>query len=181
MTPDGTLSIGEVAARTGVRPSALRWYESVGLLPPPPRVSGRRRYDELTVGRVALVQLAQRAGFHVDEIRTLLHGFAPDVAPAARWRQLAARKVEELDALIDAAQRMRRVLDERMRCDCREIDECARRLADRRAAAVDFESTRSRRMPPSPTGGSHAHHTDRHDAAARRAAPRAAPGHSTRR
>src|SRR5207237_5273831 len=97
MTRDESLSIGEVAARTGVRPSALRYYESVGLLPPPPRVSGGRRYGELTVGFVALVRLAQRAGFRVDEIRTLLHGFTPDVAPAARWRQLAAQKVVELD------------------------------------------------------------------------------------
>ena len=172
MTRDESLSIGEVAARTGVRPSALRYYESVGLLPPPPRVSGRRRYGELTVGFVTLVQLAQRAGFRVDEIRTLLHGFTPDVAPAARWQQLAAQKVVELDERIAAAQRMRSMLDERMRCDCRRVEDCARLLV---TADVDLESTRSRRMPPSPTGGSHAHHTDRHTASARRTAPPARP------
>jgi MerR family redox-sensitive transcriptional activator SoxR len=73
-----------VARRVGIRTSALRYYERVGLLPAPRRVSGRRRYDESTVQMLRLIQLAQGAGFTVAEIQTLLHGFAPDTPPAAR-------------------------------------------------------------------------------------------------
>ena len=83
------LAIGEVARRAGIRPSALRYYESIGLLPVPIRVSGRRRYDERTVQLLRVVQLAQQAGFTVAEIQTLLHGYAPETPPAARWRPLA--------------------------------------------------------------------------------------------
>lgn len=63
------LTIGEVARRAGLRPSALRYYESVGILSPPQRVSGQRRYDATALQRIALIQLAQRAGFTIAEIR----------------------------------------------------------------------------------------------------------------
>jgi MerR family redox-sensitive transcriptional activator SoxR len=72
------LAIGEVARRAGIQPSALRYYERIGLMPAPKRVSGRRRYGEDTVQMLKVVQLAQSAGFTVAEIQTLLHGFAPD-------------------------------------------------------------------------------------------------------
>ena len=85
----GDLPIGEVARRAGIRPSALRFYESIGLMPAPKRVNGRRRYDESTVQMLRVVQLAQRAGFTVAEIQTLPHGFAPDTPPADRWRRHA--------------------------------------------------------------------------------------------
>jgi MerR family redox-sensitive transcriptional activator SoxR len=93
------LAIGEVARRAGIRPSALRYYESIGLLPVPKRVSGQRRYDESTVQMLKVIQLAQRAGFTIAEVQTLLHGFAPGTALAARWQPLAQRKIAELDAL----------------------------------------------------------------------------------
>ena len=67
------LAIGEVARRAGIRPSALRYYESISLLPQPKRVGGRRRYDESTVLMLKVIQLAQQAGFTVAEIQTLLH------------------------------------------------------------------------------------------------------------
>src|SRR5215216_6297212 len=105
------LAIGEVARRAGIRPSALRYYESIGLLPAPKRVSGRRRYDESTVQMLKVVRLAQHAGFTVAEIQTLLHGFEPDTPPAVRWRPLARQKLRELDALIERAQQMKRVLE----------------------------------------------------------------------
>src|SRR6478735_9399062 len=94
------LPIGEVARQAGIRPSALRYYESIGLMPAPKRVNGQRRYDESTVQMLKVVQLAQQAGFTVAEIQTLLHGFAPDTPPAARWQPLARSKIRELDALI---------------------------------------------------------------------------------
>jgi len=118
-------AIGEVARRAGIRTSALRYYERIGLLPAPRRVSGRRRYDERTVQMLKVIQLAQGAGFTVAEIQTLLHGFAPDTPPAARWQPLARKKLEELDALIARAQQMKQVLATGLNCGCLRLEECA--------------------------------------------------------
>lgn len=122
------LTIGAVARRSGLRPSALRYYESAGLLPAPGRVGGQRRYDAGVLERLAVIQLAQDAGFTIAEIRTLLHGFAPDAPPPARWRDLATRKLPEVDALIARAQGMRRILEAGLRCECPTLEECARAL-----------------------------------------------------
>lgn len=119
------LAIGEVARRAGVRPSALRYYESIRLLPAPRRVAGRRRYDENTIQMLKVIQLAQQAGFTVAEIQTLLHGFAPETPPAARWQPLARQKLAELDALIERAQRMKQILQAGLNCGCLRLEDCA--------------------------------------------------------
>jgi MerR family transcriptional regulator, redox-sensitive transcriptional activator SoxR len=119
------LVIGEVARRAGIRPSALRYYESIGLMPAPKRVNGRRRYDESTVQMLRVVQLAQQAGFTVAEIQTLLHGFAPDTPPAARWQPLAQQKIAELDALIVQVQKMKLILMTGLDCGCLRLEDCA--------------------------------------------------------
>ena len=119
------LAIGEVARRAGIRPSALRYYESIQLLPPPRRVGGRRRYDETTVGMLKIIQLAQSAGFSVAEIATLLHGFAPETPPAARWQPLARKKLRELDELIARAEHMKRILASGLNCGCLRFEDCA--------------------------------------------------------
>ena len=119
------LSIGEVARRVGVRTSALRYYESIGLLPAARRVNGRRRYDGTAVQQLAVIRLAQQAGFTVAEIQTLFHGFAAATAPSERWRPLAARKLAELDALIARAQQMQRILEMLSQCTCERLEECA--------------------------------------------------------
>ena len=127
MTVTG-LSISEVARRAGVRPSTLRYYEQVGLLVPPPRSSGRRRYDATVFNRLALITYAKRVGFTIAETKLLLTGFAPDTSASARWHDLAPRKAEELDALITRAQEMRNGLQAALHCTCRTLDECGRRL-----------------------------------------------------
>jgi len=119
------LAIGEVARRAGIRPSTLRFYESISLLPQPRRVSGRRRYDESTVQMLKVIQLAQQAGFTVAEIQTLLHGFEPDTPPAARWQPLARQKLRELDALIERAQHMKHILETGLNCGCLRLEDCA--------------------------------------------------------
>jgi MerR family redox-sensitive transcriptional activator SoxR len=96
--------IAELAQQAGVRPSALRYYESVGLLPRPKRVNGRRRYDASALQRLSMLQLAQQAGFTIAEIQTPVHGFAPAIPPAARWTALAREKLVQLDAQIERAQ-----------------------------------------------------------------------------
>jgi MerR family redox-sensitive transcriptional activator SoxR len=119
------LAIGEVARRAGIRPSALRYYDSIGLLPAPKRVSGRRHYDESTVQLLKVVQLAQQAGFTVAEIQILLHGFAPDTPPAARWQPLAQQKIAEVDAMIERAQQMKHILETGLNCGCLRLEDCA--------------------------------------------------------
>jgi MerR family redox-sensitive transcriptional activator SoxR len=122
------LSIGQVAARCGIATSAIRYYESEGLLPRPPRRGGRRVYDASVLDRLGLIELAKRAGFTVAEIRQLLAGFARRTPPGERWRQLTSAKLAELDARIAEAERMKRVLRRVMRCRCPGLDDCGRAL-----------------------------------------------------
>ncbi|MCI0396685.1 MAG: MerR family transcriptional regulator [Chloroflexi bacterium] len=119
------MTIGEVARLVGVRTSTLRYYESIGLLPAPRRANGRRRYDSSVVQTLAVLQLAQRAGFTIAEMQTLLHGFEPDTPPAARWRVLARDKIIELDAQIERAQQMKRILEAALQCGCLRLEDCA--------------------------------------------------------
>ena len=122
------MTIGEVARKAGIRPSALRYYESVGILPKPERVNGRRHYDgEVLRGvldRLAVVNIAQQAGFTVAEIRTLLHGFSDDAPPSERWRIMAREKLTEVEALIYHARGMKRVLERGLGCECLRIEDC---------------------------------------------------------
>lgn len=125
-------SIGEVAREAGVAASALRYYERMGLLPAPPRRSRQRRYDARVFGRLELIRLALQAGFSIGETRTFLCGFSGDTPPAARWRALAVRKLEEVNALMERAQRMKTLLESSFHCRCPSLADCERYLCDRR-------------------------------------------------
>jgi len=120
------LSIGEVARRAGIAASAVRYYERVGVLPPAGRVSGKRRYGTEVLTHLALVRMAQEAGFTIEEIRTLVSGFPEGTPPAERWQELARRKLPEVDALIARLLTVREVLEESLRCNCLTLDACAR-------------------------------------------------------
>src|SRR5262249_40388519 len=85
--------IGQLAKTAGVPASAIRYWESAGILPTPRRVHGRRLYGPESVHRLALVRLAQDCGFRVEEIRELLHGFYAETKPPRRWQVMAARKL----------------------------------------------------------------------------------------
>ena len=125
------LSIGEVARRAGVRASALRYYEKVGLIAPQPREGGRRRYDPGVFNTLAVIEIAKQAGFTIGETRLLLHGFGRDVAASRRWRALAERKEAEIDALMANARRMKRLLRAALGCRCVTLEECGRWLRSR--------------------------------------------------
>ena len=127
MAGDGW-SIGEVARRAGIAPSAIRYYERLGHLPTPPRAGGKRRYDATVLEWLALVALAREAGFTMAEIRTLVRGFAPGTPPARRWEALATRKLAEVDALVARAERMREVLRLALACGCLRLEECGHLL-----------------------------------------------------
>jgi MerR family transcriptional regulator, redox-sensitive transcriptional activator SoxR len=122
------MSIGEVARRAGVRPSALRYYEGVGVLPAPERENGRRRYDgevlREVLDRMAVVRVAQQAGFTISEIRTLLNGFSEETPPSECWRLLAEEKLPEVEALVKRALGMRAVLERGLRCECLRLEDC---------------------------------------------------------
>jgi MerR family transcriptional regulator, redox-sensitive transcriptional activator SoxR len=119
------MNIGEVARSAGVRPSALRYYEGVGLLPPPERENGRRRYDGEVLDRLEVVRGAQQAGFTISEIRTLLNGFAEDTPPSKRWRLLAEEKLPEVEALVERALSMKDLAERGLRCECLRLEECS--------------------------------------------------------
>ena len=117
------MRIGEVADRAGVRVSLIRYYEEIGLLPEPDRVSGQRRYDGTVLRRLAVIGVAQRAGLALGEVKELLdHGNDP---MSERLRELAERRLPEIDALIERAQRVRGWLQDAAGCGCERIDECA--------------------------------------------------------
>ena len=81
------MSIGEVAARTGIPASTLRYYEQIGLLPVPRRENGQRRYGPEVLRLLALIQVAKQASFSLTEIRNLLETESP---VAEGWRAIAA-------------------------------------------------------------------------------------------
>jgi MerR family redox-sensitive transcriptional activator SoxR len=124
-------AIGEVARRVGIRASAIRYYESVEVLPAPQRINGRRRYDARVFDRLAVIQMAQQAGFTVAELRTLFNGFTTETTASARWEVLARQKLVEVDALMSRVQAMKGILEEiLLRCRCLTLDECAQCIRD---------------------------------------------------
>ena len=123
------LTIGQVAALAGVRASAIRYYEEIGVLPAPERVGGQRRYSPEVVQRLAIVGVARRAGFTLAEIAELL-----DATPAHEHvRALAERKLPAIDALIERAELVRAWLEAARACHCATLDVCG--LFDERALA----------------------------------------------
>jgi len=86
------LSIGQVARRVGLRTSAIRYYEKVGLLPRAPRVGRQRRYEPQVLERLAVVRFAQFVGLRLSEIKWLLND-VPGRPPPERWRQLARQRL----------------------------------------------------------------------------------------
>ena len=118
------LTISEVAQQAGLRPSAIRYYESVNLLPVPRRVSGQRRYSPDVLRRLSFIQIAQAAGFTLAEMQTLFNGLDGDNPLSERWRMLAQQKMGEVEALIERAQGMKTMLENGLNCGCLSLEEC---------------------------------------------------------
>ena len=121
MPDDGLVPIGELARRTGVATSALRYYEGIGLLPPAERVGRRRRYPPSAAERVALVRLYQDAGFTLEEIGRML---AARSQGRRGWGELAERKIAELDARIADAQQARTLIKHALECPHEDLLAC---------------------------------------------------------
>ena len=119
------MTIGEVAARAGLNTSRIRFYERAGVLPVPPRAGGQRRYDEDVLHRLAVIDVAQRAGLTLEEIAELTGPHVRGPHAGERIRALADRRLPEVDALIARAQAVRAWLELARTCDCATVDVCS--------------------------------------------------------
>lgn len=119
------LTIGEVARRAGVATSVLRYYERIGLLPPPERVGGQRRYDADVLGKLGFIRVAQNAGFKLREIEELLDGSEDTGDLGTSIRSLSTRKLDEVEALLERTLVMKGWLEKAKDCGCSTPEECA--------------------------------------------------------
>jgi MerR family transcriptional regulator, redox-sensitive transcriptional activator SoxR len=135
------LTISEVARQVRLQPSAIRYYERIGLLLPPQRIGGQRRYDTTVLHRLAVIQRARQTGFSLDEIRELFFGFREAAPASQRWRKLSRRKLGELEELTHQIQTMRHLLEKMMDCcRCDTLDQCGRGILKSGLAGVAVKS-----------------------------------------
>jgi MerR family redox-sensitive transcriptional activator SoxR len=121
---EAALQIGEVARRAGIRPSTIRYYESVGVLPEPERVAGRRRYSPEILRTLAVVGAGQRAGLSLSEVRELLTASNSRGAVSERLREIANQKLPEVEALIERSLLVKSWLEAAADCRCPTLDDC---------------------------------------------------------
>jgi len=141
--PVGLIAIGELARRSGLTSSALRYYEQVGLLSPATRAGGRRHYRASSAERVAFIQLCQDAGFTLREIRALL---AAGSRRGRAWARIAEAKLRELDTRIAQAMHAKTVVQHALACPHRNIVMCP----NFRAALKPYLDSRERPGRPIP-------------------------------
>jgi MerR family redox-sensitive transcriptional activator SoxR len=145
------LLISEVAQQIGLKASAIRYYERIGILPPARRTSGQRRYDSTVLYRLAVVQRARQMGFSLDEIRRLFFGFRKNVTASDRWRKLSERKLADLESLATQIKEMQRLLESMMEhCHCDALDQCGKGIFQKRCAG-ELQAAPSRRRGLSPS------------------------------
>ena len=125
------LGIGEVARRAGVRPSAIRYYEEVGLLAEPPRVGGKRRYDEGVIRCLANIEDAKRAGFTLAEMRSYFECSRTQEGAQGCHRALVRRKLGEVEGAISRLLEARTLLEAALRRECGSVEECASIVRER--------------------------------------------------
>ncbi len=117
---DQLLSIGQIADRVGLSVSAVRYYDAIGLIQTRTRVSGKRRFDPDTVGRVNFVRRAQESGFSLEEISLILDD------TAGGWRELVGAKLTELHERRDRLDVMISMLADVQSCGCQVVAGCDR-------------------------------------------------------
>ncbi|MHB8627458.1 MAG: MerR family transcriptional regulator [Aggregatilineales bacterium] len=122
------LAIGEVARRAGLQVSAIRYYESLGLLPIARRVHRQRRYDASILQRLTFIRVAQQVGFNLTQIRGLLEDFETHNSPDMLCKELARQKLVEIDKLIAQAQNIKSALERSLHCQCTMLEECTHTL-----------------------------------------------------
>lgn len=120
-----TFSIGAVSERTGVAPSALRYYETEGLITTTRSEGGQRRYKPDAIRRISFVRVAQEVGLSLDEIRTALESLPAARTPTQKdWEKLSTAWRPRLDAQIRMLERLRDRLDGCIGCGCLSLSVC---------------------------------------------------------
>jgi MerR family transcriptional regulator, redox-sensitive transcriptional activator SoxR len=120
------LSVGQVAARAGLATSAVRWYETQGLISSSRTAGGARRYPRSVLRRLAFVRAAQNVGLSLAEVRAALDTLPEGRTPTARdWSRLSAAWRSRLDEQIAALTQLRDGLDSCIGCGCLSLDRCA--------------------------------------------------------
>lgn len=121
-----SLSIGELAVRSGVPASALRYYERLGLIRAGRTGGNQRRYDRAELRRVSFIRIAQRVGVSLEEIREALAALPESRTPTkADWARLSARWRRRLDEQIGLLERLRDNLSGCIGCGCLSLRRCA--------------------------------------------------------
>jgi MerR family redox-sensitive transcriptional activator SoxR len=119
------LTIGEAAARSGVAPSALRFYEEQGLIAPERNDARHRRYPRSVLRRVAFIVFAQKVGLSLQEIRAELARLPHNRAPErADWAKLSGSWTKRIDGRIAELERIKAGLTECIGCGCLSLDRC---------------------------------------------------------
>ena len=122
------MKIGQLAHRTGLRASAIRYYERLGLLAPPHRVGGQRRYSPDALDRVLLIRFASEMGFSLAEIKLFLSGLRENAPVGPRWKKLATKKISEVEESIARSLRLKTLLQNLLHCRCASLNECVAAL-----------------------------------------------------
>jgi MerR family transcriptional regulator, redox-sensitive transcriptional activator SoxR len=131
------MTIGEVARRSGVASSALRFYEERGLITSERAGSGHRRYPRATLRRIAFIVFAQRIGLTLDEIGSELAKLPPDRAPTRRdWSSLSRAWSSRIEERIAELERLKVGLEGCIGCGCLSLERCRLSNPDDRAARL---------------------------------------------
>jgi MerR family redox-sensitive transcriptional activator SoxR len=137
MRKSDLLTIGEVAKRSGVAASALRFYEEKGLLSSERSGSGQRRFPRSVLRRIAFIVFAQRIGLTLEEIGSELSLLPPDRAPVGRdWARLSGMWTERIEERIAELERLKAGLTECIGCGCLSLDRCRLSNPEDRAARM---------------------------------------------
>jgi MerR family redox-sensitive transcriptional activator SoxR len=135
----GDLTIGDVAERSGLATSAIRFYERIGLIHAERTPAGQRRFRRDVLRRIAFVRIAQRVGMTLEDIQTALAGLPVDRAPTAQdWRRLTAGWQNQLDERIAVLETLRAGLSSCIGCGCLSLRTC--KLANPNDVAARFGS-----------------------------------------
>ncbi|MDN7143948.1 redox-sensitive transcriptional activator SoxR [Pseudomonas sp. JQ170] len=120
-----SLSVGEVARRSGVAVSTLHFYESKGLIASTRSAGNQRRYPALVLRSIAIIKVAQRTGIPLEEIKSALGRYPPNSKlSAAQWREMSSAWRENLNARIRTLEALRDSLDNCIGCGCLSLEDC---------------------------------------------------------
>jgi MerR family redox-sensitive transcriptional activator SoxR len=124
-----TVKIGELASRTGLNASAIRYYEKLGLVPAPYRASGQRRFTDEAIYHVLLIRFARDMDFSLQEIKVFLSGLSDKAPVGKHWKKLAHSKIKQVDETVVRAKRLKLLLEDLLHCRCASLRQCVDRLS----------------------------------------------------